>query len=180
VARVPGAAPTITGVDLDLSFAYAGSSVLIAVSQHRSIGIDAEQNAARVDETLIRHALTARELEALERMHSSARQEAFLRTWVRKEAVLKAAGVGLLVEPAGVHTGIGPLTVEPVVVPGNGAFRVVDLVIPGFVAAVAAGGPAPVHTRWCVTPPLGEEPGLRTSPDGRGTQDEPAEVAAVA
>ncbi len=159
VTRVPRAAPVVTGVELDLSFAYAGSSVLIAVSQHRSIGIDAESSSARVDETLIRHALTARELEELELLSPPARRGAFLRAWVRKEAVLKAAGVGLLVEPAGVETGVGPLRLEPVVVPAIGLFRVVDLAIPGLVGAVAVGGAAPVHARWCVAPPLLEEAG---------------------
>ena len=169
VARVPGTAPTVTGVDLDLSFAYAGSTVAIAVSRHRSIGIDIEPIAARVDEALVRHALTTRELEALERLHPSGRRGLFLRAWVRKEAVLKAAAVGLLVEPSEVETGVGAQPAEPAVVPGHGSFRVVDLVVPGFVCAVAARGPAPLNTRWVVMPPptQGAEPESTARPRQR-------------
>jgi hypothetical protein len=153
VVRVPGGRPTVTGVDLELSFAYAGPIVAIAVTRGRPIGVDAEPLSGRVDDSLARHALAAPELEAFERLHPSLRRDALLRAWVRKEAVLKAAGVGLQIEPARVETGVGRLTGEPVVVPGAGSFRLVDLGIEGFAGALAAGGTAPVRIRWpCARP----------------------------
>jgi len=148
VARVPGARPAVSGTEFEVSLTYAGSIVAIAVSRRRPIGIDAESLDVRIDGALARHALTVRELEALERLHPSRRREAFLRAWVRKEAVLKAAGVGLQVEPSSVETGIGRLSAASVVVPGAGSFRLVDLVLPGFACALAAGGTAPAHVRW--------------------------------
>lgn len=153
VVRVPGCKPIVTGVDLELSYTYAGSTVAIAVTQRRSIGIDAEPLDRRFDEGLARHALAARELKEFERLQPSSRREAFLRAWARKEAVLKAAGLGLQVEPSLVETGIGRLTGEPVDVPGAGSFRLVDLVRPGLVGALAAGGVAPLRVRWRSAPP---------------------------
>ena len=69
-----------------------------------------------------------------------------LRAWVRKEAVLKASGVGLRVEPSRLDVGIGELN-DTLTVAGGGTFRVVDLRIEGHVCALAAAGEGTVHVR---------------------------------
>ena len=57
--------------------------------------------------------------------------------------------MGLLVEPALVEVGVARSPAAAVVVPGGGSFRLVDLRVPGFVGAIAAGGEAPIRVRWC-------------------------------
>jgi phosphopantetheinyl transferase len=146
IARVPGRKPIVTGVDLQLSYAYGRSIVAVAVSRCRSIGIDVESSHARVDETLARNVLSVRELERLVELPPSHRRAAVLRAWVRKEAVLKASGVGLLVEPSRLDVGIGELNDTSTVV-GVGVFRIVDLRIEGHVCALAAAGEGTVHVR---------------------------------
>jgi 4'-phosphopantetheinyl transferase len=53
-----------------------------------------------------RSVLHASEMEAMERLAPDRRQEAFSRYWVRKEAVLKAAGSGFLRDPRELITGL--------------------------------------------------------------------------
>lgn len=50
--------------------------------------------------------LHASELQTMERLAPNERQDAFKRYWVRKEAVLKAAGSGFLRDPRHVITGL--------------------------------------------------------------------------
>ncbi len=146
IARTPGRKPIVTGVDVQLSYAYGRTIVAVAVSRCRSIGIDVESSHVRVDETLAGNALTVRELERLAELPPWHRGNAVLRAWVRKEAVLKAAGVGLRVEPSRLHVGIGELHDASKVV-GASAFRIIDLRIEGHVCALAAAGEEAVHVR---------------------------------
>jgi 4'-phosphopantetheinyl transferase len=128
-----------------VSLAHADEAVVVAVSAtDRLIGVDVEP-LGRLDRWagLAPVALSDGERADLDRLPATERPLAVLRTWVRKEALLKAVGCGLdldprLVEqtpsaPIGVATGAGPGP-SPVA-------AISDLPGPdGFVAAVATLG----------------------------------------
>lgn len=77
---------------LGLSLAHAGGLVLVAVVRGARVGVDLELVSTDVDR-LADVALGPRDAPA-------ATSAALLRTWTRKEAVLKAVGVGLAVDPS--------------------------------------------------------------------------------
>jgi 4'-phosphopantetheinyl transferase len=69
---------------------------IVAVSAERAIGIDLESRDSRTDYTaLARQALSAREMQQYEQLAGNERPAAILRAWTRKEAFLKAVGIGL-------------------------------------------------------------------------------------
>jgi 4'-phosphopantetheinyl transferase len=85
---------------------HAKSHSLIALSRAGDIGCDIEDRFTDEDVSgfgpLILH---PRELDAMQALAAQDRVEAFRRYWVRKEAVLKAAGSGFLAEPRALFTG---------------------------------------------------------------------------
>lgn len=115
----PGWKPRVPGTTLDVSIAHAGAVVLVAIADGAEVGVDVERAevATTLDPELWRGATSAAERDALGTLAwpagttdaaavdpGTARPapdptavDAFLRVWVRKEAVLKALRVGLAV-----------------------------------------------------------------------------------
>ncbi len=86
--RGPHGKPAVAGVEHNLS--HTDDVALLAVSRELAVGVDIERHAADIDPyELARTVLAPAEAACLER-------RAFLRIWCRKEACLKATGVGLL------------------------------------------------------------------------------------
>lgn len=90
--------PHLVGTDVELEFnlSYAASRALIAVTRGRRIGVDIE----RIVESLPAQSLAKRffsvpESQEVQRAGDSAAAEVFTDCWVRKEAYLKATGLGL-------------------------------------------------------------------------------------
>jgi 4'-phosphopantetheinyl transferase len=82
---------------------------LIAVADDRSVGVDIEVRRPMSD--LLEVALqiaTPREAKRLKQLPASQVQPSFFDLWSRKEAVLKAMGLGFFVDPREVEVGIGP------------------------------------------------------------------------
>jgi phosphopantetheinyl transferase len=131
---------------LRFSLARSAGVTLVAVSSEAEVGVDIERRVDRGLTSLPAHALTDTELDTLGRFPEAARADAFLTYWVRKEAILKAAGVGLGVEPSLLEVS-GPRE-DPVVkaVPDTldptSVWTLVDLALPGYAAAVAVRRPA--------------------------------------
>ncbi|MDR3621292.1 MAG: 4'-phosphopantetheinyl transferase superfamily protein [Paludisphaera borealis] len=93
----PGSPPP-----LHFNVSHSGELALIAVSRSRELGVDVEKTrpiseAARI----VRSYFTETETEQFHQLEEAARPDAFIRGWTRKEAILKAKGVGL----AGLATG---------------------------------------------------------------------------
>jgi 4'-phosphopantetheinyl transferase len=90
-------------VRLEFSIARAGDRVAVAVA-HDPIGVDVEE-FGRVSDTglLSDMALRPAEFAVLDALPDERRPAAFLRYWTRKEAVLKALGVGRSVPPNRLH-----------------------------------------------------------------------------
>jgi 4'-phosphopantetheinyl transferase len=90
--------------EVRFNLAHAGEHVVIAVARGREVGCDVE----RVDEEralarLAHEILGPREIDAWHRAGRDRRAELFFRAWTAKEAVLKAAGVGITVDPGDVE-----------------------------------------------------------------------------
>lgn len=90
--------PMLDGLTSPLHFnlSHSGQWVLVAIDECAPVGIDVEvvrPNMARIDD--FRGVLAPEELEWLDLMPAADRAQAFARTWVRKEAYIKALGEGM-------------------------------------------------------------------------------------
>ncbi|HWH34646.1 MAG TPA: 4'-phosphopantetheinyl transferase superfamily protein [Acidimicrobiales bacterium] len=148
--------------DIHFNLSHSGKVVVLAVSR-RVVGVDVEQLRPGLDHhALAERFFSLRERRQLARVAPPARRAAFFATWTRKEAVLKAWGVGLSL----------PLDSFDVSVPGSGPPAVLavrrgpgaggrwslhDLDAgPGYAGAVAvAGPPGALHWRPWPSPPTG-------------------------
>jgi 4'-phosphopantetheinyl transferase len=81
---------------LAFNLSHADGLAVVAVTRDREVGIDVERVRPMADvlEIAGRH-FSAWEQDLLARLSSAQRQTAFFRAWTRKEAWLKASGVGL-------------------------------------------------------------------------------------
>lgn len=83
---------------LRLSISHSQARVGVALTWDMPCGLDIEQVALRGDAPLA-NVLSPAERVAFAALSASERMGAFIRTWTRKEAVLKATGDGLLLSP---------------------------------------------------------------------------------
>lgn len=120
--------------ELDFSVATTGDVTLIAVAHHGRVGVDVER--VPLGERLFwpRPCFAPRERQQLGRLGPRRRPEAAVRSWVRKEAVAKWAGMGLGMPLAGVEVTGAPADWR---LP-HPSVQVVDLELArGLVAAIA-------------------------------------------
>ena len=68
------------------------------------------------------------------------RAESFLWTWTRKEAILKAAGTGLGIDPRQVDLDGLDVVALPTELGPAGDWTLVDVPLPGYAAALARRG----------------------------------------
>ena len=129
----------------DVSVTHAGALVGVALCAGGRIGLDVEPVPGRGLDVLtdLRHAFAPGELDALRRLDEPDRLRAGLRLWTRKEAALKAAGLGLAVPPQYVEVSAPhrPAAVVAWPLPESEAPALVDLEPrPDHVSACAAIG----------------------------------------
>lgn len=89
---------TVNGDSSQLKFnlAHSYSWALYAFTLGREIGVDIERiSPALATEEIAKRFFSTLELELLNRVPSHVRHEAFFNCWTRKEAFLKAKGLGL-------------------------------------------------------------------------------------
>ncbi|MHB1510621.1 MAG: 4'-phosphopantetheinyl transferase family protein [Acidimicrobiales bacterium] len=92
----------------------SGDMALYVISARREVGIDVQECVAGTDlRRLGRRFLSEGEKEVLATLEEHERRRAFYRTWVRKEAFLKAVGVGLAVAWSAVDTSVDFVRIEP-------------------------------------------------------------------
>lgn len=90
-ALEPGA-----GLDLRFNLSHTSGAALIGVAAGRELGIDIERERPMEDlEGVARSVMSAEEMEGWRRVQPEMRERAFYKLWTRKEAYLKAIGLGL-------------------------------------------------------------------------------------
>jgi len=133
------------------NLSHSGATGVVAVSDTHEVGVDIELLRPVPDALDLSAAyFRAAEHAALQALPPALRATAFLRAWTRKEAVLKAVGTGLGLDPQTPYTGLdGDLA--RVQVPGpSGRQATVELAtldLPGAIVSVArcaVRAPAPV------------------------------------
>jgi 4'-phosphopantetheinyl transferase len=126
------------GDGLRFNLSHSADTALIAVAHAREVGVDVELPRRAADHVaLARRVLTAAEADRIAAIEDPGeRERAFLRVWVRWEAVLKCRG-----------TGIGGAA-EPLAAPDPWVCEL-DVPAPAAAALAVADGPAAVRSwRW--------------------------------
>jgi len=148
----PPSLPPGTRSDLSFNLSHSGRMAALAVTCDARVGVDLERmrSIARPD-ALARRFFSGEECRALVEFPPQDRNAAFLRTWVRKEAYVKAIGAGV---PAGLSrfsVSVGanaPLIEATELESGPSSFSLYDLDLPaGYVGAVAIEG-VDYRIRW--------------------------------
>jgi 4'-phosphopantetheinyl transferase len=87
--------PELAGpASLNFSLSHCRSIAVLAVAHGQPVGVDVEEVKPIEPEVADMH-FSAMELSHLNRLHGDAWLSGFYRCWTRKEAILKAEGVGL-------------------------------------------------------------------------------------
>jgi 4'-phosphopantetheinyl transferase len=94
-ARGPHGKPYVQDAGLHFNFSDTKDAILIAVSEGAELGVDVETMARTVDHMAVgEHYFTPEEVADIRDTPDPKRR--FLELWTRKEAVLKASGVGIM------------------------------------------------------------------------------------
>jgi len=81
---------------LRFNLSHAGDLALYALAWRREVGVDLEQATPEVEiDPVARQMFSADERDALAALPLDERRQAFFRIWTRKEAYVKALGLGL-------------------------------------------------------------------------------------
>ncbi len=95
IARGPYGKPYVEGTDLSFNLSDTKDALLIAFTRGYEIGVDIETMLRKVDHARVsEHYFTPDEITGMASSTDSKRR--FLELWTRKEAVLKASGVGIM------------------------------------------------------------------------------------
>jgi 4'-phosphopantetheinyl transferase len=128
------------------SLSHADGAIAIAVAFAGPVGVDIEPQArAAVMGEIAARVCDPVELDVVGSGEAQHRDSALLALWVRKEAVLKAAGIGLAIEMDSFHA------------PDDGLVRLPD--VPGMLAVRMLEAPDHGHDHWsaAVAGPPGAE-----------------------
>jgi len=110
----PAGQPILPGTGLSTSLSHASDWVAVAVCRAATTGIDIEQEPSRVRlGDMIDTICTPAEVAQVMSLEAARRETALLALWTRKEALLKAFGVGLGVDPATIDAGTDDLVASP-------------------------------------------------------------------
>lgn len=88
--------PFVVGGDLQFNVSHSGDYLLVGVTKKNLIGVDIERVKKNLDHlALAKRFFTQKEYETLEMLSDEKQIAAFYRCWTRKEAFIKATGLGL-------------------------------------------------------------------------------------
>ena len=139
--RSRGGKAELQGSAFRVNLAHSGEVALVAVGRGRDIGVDVEVLREGTEKwSLVRHALTADERARLQALPVSQRSGAFLQVWTRKEALLKAVGVGLSVDPQLIELDGASVVSVPPALGEPSDWTLADVPVPGYAAALAVYG----------------------------------------
>jgi 4'-phosphopantetheinyl transferase len=139
--RSPTGKPELEHSALHVSLAHSGQVALVAVSDV-DVGVDVEWLRDGTEAwPLVAQALTSSEHAALQSLPIADRSEAFLSTWTRKEALLKAAGIGLALDPRLIELDEDAVVAAPPELGGTHDWTLAEVPLHRHAAAVALRGP---------------------------------------
>lgn len=131
LARAPSGQPQLPGTALSTSLSHSGNWVAMAICAGATVGVDIEQSAPRTRLNDIADVIcTPSEAAQLQLLRAKARERALLVLWTRKEALLKAFGLGLAVEPSKLSAETGLFVTPSVEHAGLPRCRVHSLQLP--------------------------------------------------
>lgn len=131
--------PTLPGTGMATSLSHSGSWVAIAIGNVVTIGVDIESTPTRgALATLVNELCTPAEKTYLETLPPSVHEDAMLALWTRKEALLKAFGIGLLAEPSSVQADPDAVVSPPPSAPMQVPCQVRNICLPDNLAGALA------------------------------------------
>jgi len=96
-----------TGLDFNLS--HSGDFALVAVANSRKVGVDVEKHRQdMVYEKIAQRYFSEREKLELQKLPNDHKMIGFFNCWTRKEAYIKAQGLGLLLPLDGFDVSLSP------------------------------------------------------------------------
>ena len=136
---------------MNTSLSHAHGAVAVAVSRQGFVGIDIEPAMRAVElPGIASSVMHPAEVSDLSRMSNEVRTQALLELWVRKEALLKASGIGLMREMPSFQAPVGQAVGLPAADGAEGAAATLHMLEAGplWVAAIAALPEARFHASW--------------------------------
>jgi 4'-phosphopantetheinyl transferase len=92
----PAVAEPINNLGLRFNVAHSGGLALYAIALNRRVGVDVESvRPAFTGDEIARRYFSPNEIADLDKLPANLRHKAFFDCWTRKEAFIKAIGVGL-------------------------------------------------------------------------------------
>ena len=149
VCRDPTGRPGLDdpATDLRFSLSHSGEWALLAVAEGVDVGIDIERVREDVDVgRMAKRFFTPAETQQLLAREEKSKRDAFFRTWTRKEALIKALGLGVpgaLQQVSALLRPDGDLVIDP----QRAGWRIEDLPAPAGYAAALAVAAADVSIR---------------------------------
>lgn len=155
LARDARGRPCVQGEAVQTSLSHADGAVAVAVARRGPVGVDMEAAARSAQmEEIADAVLHPAEQAAMAALPGSARAGALLALWVRKEALLKAAGIGLAREMPGFRAPETTPVPLPAIEGPDGRDVVLRMIDAGrgWMAAVATLPGAPLVSAWVHRP----------------------------
>lgn len=88
--------PALVNSDLEFNLSHSGNFALLAVTQNRKVGVDVECIRQGISSHVIAQQYFSKaEVAELQSLPMEQRETAFFTCWTRKEAYIKAQGLGL-------------------------------------------------------------------------------------
>jgi 4'-phosphopantetheinyl transferase len=152
--------PELAGAERNICFNLSRTRglALLAITDTRRIGIDAETVHPDIDiEGISRRFFARGEVDEIAALAPDAQLTAFFACWTRKEAFIKAIGIGLSFPLHSFRVTVRPdQPARLISIAGDepNKWTLVDLAQPGVAAALALEGEAPVLRRFNLCPQL--------------------------
>ena len=88
--------PSLVDGQLEFNLSHSGDLALLAITQERKIGVDVERMRTGISADILGgHYFSKADMVELQALPSEQREGAFFLCWTRKEAYIKAQGMGL-------------------------------------------------------------------------------------